>query len=187
MTSTSGTPNRRRRWQFSLGALLAVVTAVSVLLSVGRWLGWGYLALPLLAAYVAGLGVVTFLPLVIVLMRMSSKFQKAIGAALVVAGVLFAAHFLVVVLWLEWMLRQPMLWDVHPVDNLLEETLNWTVPSAPAAWLIAPALQRRLWRTPSFWIGGVLIVSAAVAFVWYGNYFFGTLLGDPLANNVWWL
>jgi hypothetical protein len=187
MTSTSGTPNRRRRWQFSLGALLALVTAVSVLLSVGRWIGWGYLALPLLAAYLGGLGVVTFLPLMIVLMRLSRKSQKAIGVALVVAGVLFVMHLLFLVISIESLLRQPFLLDLHPYYGLMEGTLNWTVPSAVAGLLIAPALRKGLWRTPAFWIGGMLIVSAAVAFVWYGHYFFGTVVGDPLANNVWWL
>ena len=143
--------------------------------------------MPLLAAYVAGLGVVTFLPLVIVLMRLSSKFQKGIGVALLVAGVLFVIHFLFLVISIESLLRQPFLLDLHPYYGLMEGTLNWTVPSAVAGLLIAPALRKGLWRTPAFWIGGALIVAAAVAFVCYGHYFFGTLLGDPLANNVWWL
>jgi hypothetical protein len=133
------------------------------------------------------LGVVTFLPLVIVVMRLSRKFQKAIGVALVVAGVLFVVHFLFVVLSIESLLRQPFLLDLNPFDGLMLDTLNWTVPSAVVGWLLAPALQRRLWRTPAFWIGGALIVSAAVAFVWYGHYFDAELLGVPLAEDVWWL
>jgi hypothetical protein len=184
MTLTNRMSTRRRRVQFSLATLLAIVTALSVFLSVGRWLGW---QIVLYLADLAGLLAVTSLPFVVVLLGRSNKGKGGIGGVIVVAGVLLVVHFVATVLSVELLLREPFVLDLVPFDGVMDSTLNCSLPSAAAGLLIALAFGKRIWRIPAFWIGGTLIAAGALAFVWYGHYFFGELLGDSLANNVWWL
>ena len=167
----------------SLATLFAILTVFPVLLGVGYLLDSQILGL----AYMAGLLAMGSLPLVIVVLWWSGKGKGHIAGVVVAVGTLLAIHFVATVLSVESLLREPWILDLAPYDGVMWLTLNWSVPLALAGLLIAFAFRKGISRIPAFWIGWALIVCGAVAFIWYGYYFFGELLGESLADNVWWL
>jgi hypothetical protein len=87
---------------------------------------------------------------------------------------------------IEYLLRQPMVFDLIPFDRILFSTLNWTVPSAAMGLLIGFVFHVRGSRPPHFWSGTAMIAGACAALLWYGQYLFGGS-GESLADFVWWL
>jgi hypothetical protein len=176
--------SRRGRLQFSLKELLVVVTVASVLLAIGRWCGWAVLYFP---AFLASAFLPPLLPFAVVWCRWSKVGKQNIGPWTIVSGACLILHVALTGLPVEWQRRNSFYLDLHPFYHFLESALNWTVPAVVVGLLIAFASMERPWQRPSLWVGAVLIALGVAACVWYGDYFYGELMGDSLAEWVWWL
>lgn len=187
MGSTNENAMPRRRLEFYLVTLLATIAALFVLMAVGYWFGWVMLWGLFLLADCLGAVAVTLLPVMVLALGRSTEARERIGKAFVIAGSLLVVHLAVMALSVEFTLRAALVLDLSPIDGLMSLTLNWTVPAAIAGLLIGIVFGRSIYRLPSCWVGAMLTAGGCLAFVWYGHYFFETLLGTTLAKNVWWL
>lgn len=175
-------PRKRRSFQFSLSALLLLVTVAGAL-------SYIFTRIPGLLLFVQ-LPVIVGLPCLPLLPACLSKRvdkKRSIGGYVIASGVLLSLHLAATVGWVHMLLREPFILDLVPFDSLVGATLNWTIPSTFGAVLVAIALPKTTCRNVSFAIGGILLAGAAVGFVLYGNYFFGEILRFPLRDHVWWL
>lgn len=174
--------------QFSLGFLFAVTTALAFFLSMGAWIGWG----PLIGClYFANMGCLaiaaTWLPVLGVVFRRSSKGEAAMRVVVLVVGTCLAIHFAATVYFIRSALSDPWCMGIDPFDNMFLITLNFIEPLAVAGLLAGVASGKRVWRTPCFLVGATLILGVTIASVWYGYWLFDMFLSESLADYVWWL
>ena len=109
-----------------------------------------------------------------------------LGRVILGSGTLLGLHFLFIVLWVQRMRMVPTL-DYNPVDDLILETVNWSIPAAVCGSLLMICLRRGVLRRWTTCVGLSLLTLASVGFVWHAKYFFDQLLDIPLSQRVWWL
>jgi len=176
--------------QFSLGALLMVVTAMSVLLGIGCWIGWWRcLALTQFGLFV-GHFAVTGAPFVLILPGMPLPNRKVVGIWTLSLGALLILHVLATILGVEMLLRTPMLMDLHPFTHMIQGTLNWTVPYVAMGLLIAGFLWQQVRSNRACVAGCGLAAVGLAGCVWYGHRFWCEYLGydlSELSEIVWWV
>jgi hypothetical protein len=171
---------KHRRSQFSLFALLAGVTAAGVITYLAIRMPW------LIAfAQIAIILAVTSLPVVFVLLS-KDEGKRLMGLLLIGSGALLAVHLIATASCVQMLTRVPFLLDLHPFDNLIEITLNWTIPAGLFAIPLGLVLRKGAGSGVSFAIGAILLCGVAAGFIWYGNYFFSGLMGESLSEYVWW-
>ena len=132
------------------------------------------------AAVLAGI------PILLPVLQARGISDVNLGRAILGSGVLLALHFLYFVLWVQHMKVVPTL-DPNPVDNLILETVNWSIPAAVCGSLLTIGLRRRILLRSSTCVGLFLLTFASVGFVWHAKYLFDQLLDNPLSQHVWWL
>jgi uncharacterized membrane protein (DUF485 family) len=183
-------PRVNRCPQFSLRALLIVVTATSVFLAVGSWIDWWRLvALAQLGIYLAH-GLATIAPFLLILPGMPLPNEKVIGKWVVALGALFVSHVLATVIVVEMLLQTPMLLDLNPYDGVVQATLNWTVPYVAVGLLIAGFFWQQVRGSPACMAGCGLATVGLVAWLWYGHRFWCDYCGydlSELSEIAWWM
>ena len=137
-------------------------------------------------AQIAVILAVISLPVIFVFVSRHDDGGRHMGRLLIGAGMLLGFHLTVTAAWGLMLMRVPMLLDPHPFDNLIQITLNWTIPAGLAGIPLGLVLRKTAWSNSGFAIGAILLSGVTVGFVWYGNYFFGELLGQSLSEYVWW-
>ena len=177
------------RPQFSLRTLLVVVTATSVLLAVGNWIGWWRLvALAQLGICIAH-GVATVAPCMLILPGMPLPNKKVVGNWAIALGVLFVLHVVATAIVVEMLLQTPMLLDLNPYDGVVQATLNWTVPYVAVGLLIVGFFWQQVRGSRACMAGCGMAAVGLVAWVWYGHRFWCGYCGydlSELSEIVWW-
>jgi hypothetical protein len=185
----TSSPSVNPRLQFSLRMLLLITTGASVLLAMATWIGWWrFMAVAQIAFCMAHLGA-TFAPLPLILPGMPLPKRKFVEAWVFVLGASFVLHVLATAIVVELQLRVPLLFDLHPYDNIIRETLNWTVPYVAVGLLIAGLFWQKVRSSRTCMAGCGLAAVGLVACVWYGHRFWCHYCGydlSELSEIVWW-
>lgn len=179
-----------KRFQFDLRTTLGVVTATSVLLGMGCWIGWGrILSLVQFCLCVAHIGA-TGAPLILMAPWIPTPNKKVVEIWVFSLGALFVLHVLATSLVIERLLQIPLLFDIIPYDRFMLATLNWTVPYVAVGLLIATIFWRQVRSSRICMTGCCLAAIGLAAAVGYGYRLFGNYFGDDLSELseiVWWL
>lgn len=173
-----------RKLQFSLRTLFASMTAVSVLLGLGFWLGW-----PTVTGVILGVTkplqiAVTFWPVVIGVLWLFEAEAKIYGRCVLFLASFFLFRFLVVVAYLEAVAHDPMGLDRSACEEMVLGMLNWTVPSVAVGLAIGLYFGLTARTTLAYLVGCFLTAVALLGSVWFAQRA-DWLLG-PL-EIVWWV
>ncbi len=183
MPEPTQTLKMSKRPQFSLRALCILVTAVSVLLGVGCWVGWT----PLLGFAYMGTCLaqgVSFWPVLIAILLKKRADERIFGASVLAGGTLLVIHLLATILVIEMLRSADSALD--PIDRVIADALNYVLPSV-ATGLLLGAFWRRMWPNRAYVAGCCLAAVGVVGFAWYGNRVFSVYWGRSLSEIVWWL
>lgn len=171
--------------QFSLRALFAFMTAVSLLLGLAHWLNW--LSVCGVILWMTGwlqIGV-TLWPIAIAVLWSFEAEAQVYGKCVLALASLFIVHLLATILYLDALRGSQTTADPIVFQVILGRTLNWTVPSVAIGVVIGIYMGLTARTTLPYLTGCLLAAGGLLGFIMLG-------LGPnslPLRPTelVWWM
>ena len=173
------------RLQFSLRALFAFITAVSLLLGFVHWLNWLSVCSAIL--WTTGwLQIVAMLwPIAIAVLWSFEAEARVYGKCVLALASLFIVHLLATILYLDALRGSPTTVDPIVFQAMLGRAFNWTVPSVAIGVVIGIYMGLTARTTFPYLAGCLLAAGGLLGFIVLG-------LGPywlPLRPTelVWWM
>ena len=185
MTVSSPVLFQNQRAQFSLRALLSVVTATGMLLGIGGWIGWLRVSGAILTAMQLCQVGVTFWPLVIAVLWWNDANAKIYGWCVFGLALLVLAHLSVTILHIEILRVGSAGFDAEQAKRVLGGTLNWMVPSVAIGTMVALYFGLTARSTLPYLVGCLFAAIGFVGFFWYAQGLASQWPG--VSAFVWWL